>query len=713
MDSSSDDPNPILRNTKPKASQLASSSSFTSPVRNESSLPAQSRNNPYLPTPTEIFLLALYPFLLLLGTLYAVLSPTVRAAPYDHATQSHIQDPSLAPSYFARKNNLFNVLFVKRGWAWITFSFFLFLFTHPAMRSTNIRIKAGIRWGVVTAWWVFVTQWFFGPAIIDRGFRISGGGCEDKLPDADDELGDKVKGLVSAAACKAAGGRWSGGHDISGHVFLLVLGSAFLLQEVGWVCARWARYLREERTVVMIDGAVKGAGLEKGKREREEGRTFVIEEETVARTAGDALGYGGKVAAGVYLASVWMLLMTAIYFHTWFEKLTGLLVALAGLYATYVLPRFIPAIRSIIGEIMPRAKISVPSNLPELVKNAFNRARASGDVNFYPTQVKLLNINSIPFQLRFAPSLLSKPKSPLPPPPSTDPDAVPPQSQEQKKSFFDPFDNPAKAMLITPLGEGHNLVLNKFAIVPEHFILTTKEWKEQEDLLEAQDLEAAYACIKAFEEHDDGKGGGKELYVFFNSGKGSGASQPHRHLQMLVVDRMREGLPPDTQWDVLTKRLGEEEDPEKVRDKLPFKVFLKKIKKGEEDDLRGVYIGLYREGCKSLGVELGEEEEELVERKAKISYNLGMTRDVMVLMPRVEEGGEVEDDKGEVVGQLALNGTVLAGTALVKSQREWEALSKGDEAGERQVRDVLGRIGVPTVPVVQKWCTSGAGKLLS
>lgn len=42
------------------------------------------------------------------------------------------------------------------------------------------------------------------------------------------------------------------------------------------------------------------------------------------------------------------------------------------------------------------APVKVPANLPELVKTAFHRARASGDVHFFPTQVTLLNVNSIP-----------------------------------------------------------------------------------------------------------------------------------------------------------------------------------------------------------------------------------------------------------------------------------------------------------------------------
>ncbi|KAK5659715.1 hypothetical protein OQA88_926 [Cercophora sp. LCS_1] len=293
------------------------------------------RNTPYLPTPTEIFLLAIYPALLLFGALFSLLSPETRAAPYDALRHAHIQDPHLAPSYFARKDNLFNTLFVKRGWGWITFAFVVFVLTHPALNHAGRRVRAAVRWGVVTTWWIFVTQWFFGPAIIDRGFRWSGGKCEVAVGKMQEGRAD-TKEVFTGAACKAVGGRWAGGHDISGHVFLLVLGSFFLVQEVGWVAARWARVVREERSVVMGDGAVKGAAIE-GRRE------------DMQVAALEALGKGGSLAAGVIGLCGWMLLMTAIYFHTWFEKLTGLLVALAGLYVTYILPRWVPALRQLVG----------------------------------------------------------------------------------------------------------------------------------------------------------------------------------------------------------------------------------------------------------------------------------------------------------------------------------------------------------------------------
>nr|RBQ92950.1 hypothetical protein FVER53263_05509 [Fusarium verticillioides] len=293
------------------------------------------RSSPFLPTPLERAGLVLFPALLIFGTIFSIISPQTRAAPYDPIAQSHFQDPSVSPSYFARKSNIFNVLFVKRGWAWITVAFFVFIFSHPSTTDTGRRVRAGLRWIAVTTMWFLVTQWCFGPALIDRGFRWTGGRCElarREVEFGSDTVGDKV----TAVACKAAGGKWKGGHDISGHVFLLTLGTAFLMQEVGWAVLRWSGKRNEERCVVMTDGALKSAN---------------VESDTSLGEGSErpALGLGGKFAVGVMGLSAWMLLMTAIYFHTWFEKFTGLLTAVTAFYVVYIVPRFVPAVRQVIG----------------------------------------------------------------------------------------------------------------------------------------------------------------------------------------------------------------------------------------------------------------------------------------------------------------------------------------------------------------------------
>jgi ATP adenylyltransferase len=67
-------------------------------------------------------------------------------------------------------------------------------------------------------------------------------------------------------------------------------------------------------------------------------------------------------------------------------------------------------------------------------------------------------------------------------------------------------------------------------------------------VLEQDDLEATYACLRAWQAENNGKQ--KRLFAFFNSGEHSGASQPHRHLQFLPVESMRHG-DATSGWDLL------------------------------------------------------------------------------------------------------------------------------------------------------------------
>ncbi len=83
------------------------------------------------------------------------------------------------------------------------------------------------------------------------------------------------------------------------------------------MAVRWRERAREERSVVMSDGAVKGANAEA--LAHEAGNVAAA-----AAAAGDSLGYAGRFAAAVVALSWWMILMTAIYFHTWFEKVRRL-----------------------------------------------------------------------------------------------------------------------------------------------------------------------------------------------------------------------------------------------------------------------------------------------------------------------------------------------------------------------------------------------------
>lgn len=339
------------------------------------------------------------------------------------------------------------------------------------------------------------------------------------------------------------------------------------------------------------------------------------------------------------------------------------------------------------------SRLKAPADLPELVRTAFAKALSDGELHYFPTQVTILHANSVPvrtspfslrviytsmtdpiqFQLRFSPALANKPKGP---------------PRDPHKKPFDPFENPPPALKITDLGPAHFLVLNKFAVVPEHFILATAAFKQQTDVLEADDLACTLACIDAYEGQQEGGGGGG-LFAFFNGGEHSGASQPHRHIQLLPVARMRDGLEEGggSAWDVLADNLRTH--------RPPFATFSEEIEPGITGaELHEMYLRLYGRACRAVARHSGGSsgiDEVPATGEARISYNMAMTRRTLVVSPRLAEGADIAAADGRVLGSLALNGTVLAGTALVKSELEWEAL-RSDEGG---LVKVLRGIGLP------------------
>lgn len=180
-----------------------------------------------------------------------------------------------------------------------------------------------------------MTQWFFGPPVIDRSFVVTGGGCERIVggvagaAQAATGAGEVValESVVTAAACKAIGGKWAGGHDVSGHVFMLVVVTGVLGAEgVGVAGSFLGRALGLGSSATdEADGKEKDGNAEKG-------RVWALR--FVLAVAG--LGW-------------WMLFMTAIWFHTWLEKWSGLMIALGTLYGIYFLPRKVPAWRDVVG----------------------------------------------------------------------------------------------------------------------------------------------------------------------------------------------------------------------------------------------------------------------------------------------------------------------------------------------------------------------------
>ncbi|KAG8956003.1 bifunctional AP-4-A phosphorylase/ADP sulfurylase [Tulasnella sp. 424] len=84
--------------------------------------------------------------------------------------------------------------------------------------------------------------------------------------------------------------------------------------------------------------------------------------------------------------------------------------------------------------------------------------------------------------------------------------------------------------------EDYVVLMNKYCVVQNHFLLVTKEFKRQTSPLTPCDLAAAYKLMSAGRRH------GKNFFMFYNCGPLSGSSQPHKHLQFMPIPE--EEVPP-------------------------------------------------------------------------------------------------------------------------------------------------------------------------
>ncbi|UCE88866.1 MAG: phosphorylase [Pseudomonadota bacterium] len=89
-------------------------------------------------------------------------------------------------------------------------------------------------------------------------------------------------------------------------------------------------------------------------------------------------------------------------------------------------------------------------------------------------------------------------------------------------------------LFVADITRTHLVLLNKFNVIDHHLLIITRDFEHQETLLTLADFEALWACMAEF-----------DALGFYNGGVVAGASQPHKHLQMvpLPLDGAPGGLP--------------------------------------------------------------------------------------------------------------------------------------------------------------------------
>ncbi|KAJ3436560.1 ap-4-a phosphorylase ii [Anaeramoeba flamelloides] len=100
------------------------------------------------------------------------------------------------------------------------------------------------------------------------------------------------------------------------------------------------------------------------------------------------------------------------------------------------------------------------------------------------------------------------------------------KDRETKYKNTDPFQPPyTPGLYISDLPSNHLLLWNRYNIVDRHCLIISKNHHEhQEELLNQENLEISYRSLSLF-----------NSVVYYNSGKNSCASQPHRHLHLVSL----------------------------------------------------------------------------------------------------------------------------------------------------------------------------------
>ncbi|KAI0630099.1 ATP adenylyltransferase-domain-containing protein [Trametes polyzona] len=313
---------------------------------------------------------------------------------------------------------------------------------------------------------------------------------------------------------------------------------------------------------------------------------------------------------------------------------------------------------------------------------AFDKAQASGDLLFFPSTVHKHKEHDVEFEIRLCPALQNKPQLPTP---DFSKDAPPAAEQEKKRP--DPFAPPYVPNLY--LGEVRDeedgaeyvILFNKYSVVPHHILMVTKEFQSQTSPLMPPDLVQAYLFLVA------ARKAGRKFFVFYNCGDLSGASQPHKHLQLIPIE---DDGPPIERLARATKL--EHEDRAFTLQSLPYANHVRRLPSSLpsaspselEPALANAFLAL-------LDLAISTVRHEPTYPPGPPSYNVVLTLEHMHVVPRLREAHTLAGT-GEA---LSVNALGFAGMLLVKSERELEAVR------EEGVGAILAGVGLKSVHDVQ------------
>ncbi|MEJ2620851.1 MAG: phosphorylase [Candidatus Thiodiazotropha sp.] len=223
-------------------------------------------------------------------------------------------------------------------------------------------------------------------------------------------------------------------------------------------------------------------------------------------------------------------------------------------------------------------------------------------------------------------------------------------AQKKARPDFDPFLPPEPALTVSELSTSHLAVLNKFNVVEHHLLIVTREFLPQQQLLDRADFSALCHCLPEY-----------PSLGFYNGGEEAGASQKHKHLQLVPLPLYGEREPfPFSPVFYRNTNSGS------IRQlsELPFRNTFTNLPPGLFDsaDHGAAHCHqLYREMLNKLTIP------PLTDHPGDIQsapYNLLMTTEWMLLVPRTTEFCE----------GISINAMGFVGSLFVKDQAGLEKL---------------------------------------
>jgi len=316
-----------------------------------------------------------------------------------------------------------------------------------------------------------------------------------------------------------------------------------------------------------------------------------------------------------------------------------------------------------------------PTAIIAKLPSRFENARNTGDLLFFSSTVVTHIDSEIEVIVIFVQSC---PKTDI-------------TTQENGANVFDPFAPPYNVNLHVgdlkdeETQEEFVVLLNKFSIVPQHFLLVTKEFKSQASPLLPSELVQTYLLLSA------ARKSGKKFLAFYNCGDNSGASQPHKHIQFIPLDN--EDGPP---IDRLAKQ-AHIEQPEK-----PFS--LHQLSYASHSYRFPSYFDTYPSD--RLEMIISDVFLQLIDLTISTirhhpdypvgspSYNVIITLEYMHIIPRRQDS-HVLKETGEKVNINALG---FAGMLLAKSEQEVDVLKR------EGISKILRGVGLEILHDIQAGC---------